>query len=86
MKIFESVKYRFLTFTYAEVDNFDSSDQNYLMLKDNYGNELYLTGCNTRYRGEGPRGTLKLLNKLGFNLDECFVFYSKLLQYIVLIL
>ena len=77
MKVFDSVKKRFRKFVYVEVDKFDGSDTNYLMLKDEDDNELHLAGCNAGYGGIGPNGTLKLLNTLGFNLDERFVFCAR---------
>ncbi len=36
-----------------------------LRLTDNNGNEIWLSGCDSGYEGEGPLGTFKVLKELG---------------------
>mgnify|MGYP001558152792 CR=1 FL=1 len=36
-----------------------------LILKDDRGNEVWLSGCNCGYGGTGPHGTYELLQKVG---------------------
>ncbi len=39
------------------------------VLRDKNGRELWLSGCNCGYGGEGPHGSITILEKLGFNKD-----------------
>ncbi|MED1383819.1 hypothetical protein [Bacillus mycoides] len=88
IKLFEKLKYKFSQFTQAKINasNFinplirnseENEDKNYLVMLDDQGNQLHLTGCTCGYTGTGPHGTLEILNKAGFCVDKRFVFYAQ---------
>ncbi|WP_332629172.1 hypothetical protein [Halalkalibacter flavus] len=51
---------------------FEDEDR-YLVLIDDAGNQLHLTGCSCGYAGTGPHGTHKILNELGFDIDLRYI-------------
>jgi hypothetical protein len=53
-------------------NEFDDEDR-YLVLTDEEGNQLHLTGCTSGYAGSGPHGTHKILNQLGFDVDMRYI-------------
>ncbi|QWH75527.1 hypothetical protein EXW59_01310 (plasmid) [Bacillus mycoides] len=88
IKLFEKLKYKFSQFTQAKINasNFinplirnseENEDKNYLVMLDDQGNQLHLTGCTCGYTGTGSHGTLEILNKAGFCVDKRFVFYAQ---------
>ncbi|MGE6594128.1 hypothetical protein ACQKFU_32565 [Bacillus mycoides] len=88
INLFEKLKYKFSHFTQAKINasNFinplirnseENEDKNYLVMLDDQGNQLHLTGCTCGYTGTGPHGTLEILNKAGFCVDKRFVFYAQ---------
>ncbi|QWH64326.1 hypothetical protein EXW39_30320 (plasmid) [Bacillus mycoides] len=88
IRLFEKLKHKFSPFTQAKINasNFinplvqnseENEDKNYLVMLDDKGNQLHLTGCTCGYTGTGPHGTLEILNKAGFCVDKRFVFYAQ---------
>ncbi|MED2013683.1 hypothetical protein [Bacillus wiedmannii] len=90
IKLFEQVNHRFGQFIQAKVNDRDfknplvrdynekeDEDNNYLVLLDEYRNQLHLTGCTCGYSGTGPYGTLEVLNKAGFCVDRRFIFCAQ---------
>lgn len=72
LDLLQAVRSEFGEFRKAAVQKVGS----HLVLIDDRGNELHLTGCTCGYHGTGPRGTLEALNGLGFKVDRRFVFSS----------
>lgn len=88
IRLFEKLKHKFSQFTQAKInasnfinplvrDSEENEDKDYLVMLDDHGNQLHLTGCTCGYTGTGPHGTLEILNKAGFNVDKRFVFYAQ---------
>jgi hypothetical protein len=73
VSLFDKVSSRFGKFLYAIVDG----EREFLVLKDENGNELHLSGCSAGYEGTGPYGTFQVLNKAGFNIDLRFAVCAK---------
>ncbi len=82
IRLLTKVKSRYRKFIKAVVDYLDKSDifSLCLMLEDEDGNQLYLSGCNAGYSGEGPTGTFQILNSLGFNVDKSYVYTANTFQ------
>jgi hypothetical protein len=50
---------------------FDDPTDAYLMvLQDEVGDEIRLSGCTTGYPGEGPRGAMLVLLETGWSVEE----------------
>ena len=49
------------------------SDDWPLHIKDDVGNEMWLSGCTAGYGGEGPHGTHTILQECGFNVGFTFI-------------
>lgn len=86
-KLLKKVKNNFNKFVIASVDYHDESEikergyrHQYLLLEDEDGNQLHLSGCGSGYQGDGPRGTLEVLNSLGFNIDKRYVYTAKIFR------
>ncbi|WP_342045975.1 hypothetical protein [Bacillus sp. OTU530] len=86
ISLYGKTKHNFSKFIEAKIDdrnfqnpiiNEDADRNDYLILVDDKGNQLHLTGCTCGYSGEGPRGTLEILNKSGFAVNERFVFCAQ---------
>jgi hypothetical protein len=71
--LYHKVKDKFGKFTSASI----KGEYDPLILKDEHGNELHLSGCSSGYTGTGPHGTLEVLNDAGFKIDRRFVFSAK---------
>ncbi|MBP1963304.1 hypothetical protein [Paenibacillus aceris] len=63
-QLFERTKNRFGKFEAASINK-----EKYLVLTDENGNELHLTGCTSESTGTGLHGTLNILRKLNFDID-----------------
>ena len=56
---------------------FDDPPDPYLMvLRDQAGNEIRLSGCTTGYPGEGPRGAMLVLLEAGWSVEEARQVFS----------
>lgn len=83
-QLFDKVKHLFSKFHTAKVGHTSDEihtdieeERDYLVLIDNDGNELHLSGCTSGYTGTGPHGTLEVLNKSGFQIGRRFVFGAR---------
>ncbi|WP_199615586.1 hypothetical protein [Paenibacillus alkalitolerans] len=63
-KLFEETREMFAAFIKAYI-----CEDNYLVLQDQDGNEMHLSGCTSGFPGTGPKGTLNILRKLEFDID-----------------
>jgi hypothetical protein len=48
----------------------DPPDPYLMLLRDDDGNEIRLSGCTTGYPGEGPRGAMLVLLEAGWPVEE----------------
>ena len=56
---------------------FDDPPDPYLMvLRDEAGDEIRLSGCTTGYPGEGPRGAMLVLLEAGWSVEEARQVFS----------
>ncbi|SFC51960.1 hypothetical protein [Bacillus sp. UNCCL81] len=62
-----------LTTIQRTMQKINEQHNDYLVLIDDSGNQLHLTGCKSGYTGTGARGTFELLADLGFDIDMRFI-------------
>ena len=56
---------------------FDDPHDPYLMvLRDDRGNEMLLSGCTAGYPGEGPRGAMQVLVESGWPADQAALVFT----------
>lgn len=75
-RLFDKTRNKFKRFVKATMEKRNSNER-YLILRDEEGNQLHLTGCTSGYGGTGPMGTLYVLNRAGFNIDARYVISAK---------
>ncbi|MBU1180407.1 hypothetical protein KJ885_05695 [Patescibacteria group bacterium] len=82
LKYWKNQRYRLGQVVEIEMRNYNTSRPHSLRIKDNNGNEIWLSGCVSGFGGTGPHGTLKILQEFRpktsiYEIARCISFKVK---------